>query len=83
MVETMTFVCWSERQCARIHDSGYGVPLHIQGEDGGKTLCGIETDGWWGFIIHDYPPEKFDSCKRCKRAVAKTAINPGARASTY
>jgi hypothetical protein len=58
MSETETWVCWSERQCARVGDAGYGAPLHIQGY-GDKTLCGIETDGFWGFYIHDYPPEKF------------------------
>lgn len=77
MAEEVTFVCWSERQCARAGDAGYGAPLHIQGDnDDGRTLCGIETDGFWGFYIHDYPPAEFDSCKRCKRIVAASTTSP-------
>lgn len=61
---TAYWVCWSARQEYRYGDDSL---IHLQrGEGDEKTLCGIETDGYWAFAIH----WSLDSV-RCKRCLAK------------
>lgn len=58
------FVTWSLSSEISRWRGGRFV-LHAQNETDARTLCGIDTGGYWGFAFHD----GWDAvnCKRCRK----------------
>jgi hypothetical protein len=64
------WVMWSGKEERKRYGSTNEAPVHLQRDDGSKTICGIEAGPYWGYQIHQYPPEEVP-CDRCRAAARK------------
>lgn len=68
--DDIQWVCWSNVARLRTNNYAQQSSIHLQDLDNGgaTTLCGIATNGYWGFVIHRVcDGDAGVNCKRCIR----------------